>query len=67
MLPLYLDARVGPVLRRVDAVAGRRAHAEFTLDLAPRATPQAYYFCPFAVQDLGVSVSRVHFTVLPRP
>ncbi|MFG2422930.1 hypothetical protein ACGFWD_28280 [Streptomyces sp. NPDC048448] len=67
VLPLYLDARVGPVLRRVDAVAGRRAHAEFTLDLAPRATPQAYYFCPFAVQDLGVSVSRVHFTVLPRP
>ncbi|MFF2996093.1 hypothetical protein ACFVTC_16175 [Streptomyces sp. NPDC057950] len=67
VLPLYLDARVGPVLRRVDAVAGRRVHAEFTLDLAPRATPQAYYFCPFAVQDLGVSVSRVHFTVLPRP
>ncbi|MFE5141903.1 hypothetical protein ACFRDV_30275 [Streptomyces fagopyri] len=67
VLPLYLDARVGPVLRRVDAVAGRRAHAEFTLDLAPQATPQAYYFSPFAVQDLGVSVSRVHFTVLPRP
>ncbi|MET9124774.1 hypothetical protein [Streptomyces sp. NPDC004528] len=66
VLPLYLDARVGPVLRRVDAVAGRRAHAEFTLDLAPQATPQAYYFCPFAVQDLGMSVSRVHFTVLPR-
>ncbi|MFJ5273968.1 hypothetical protein [Streptomyces sp. NPDC088358] len=67
VLPLYLDARVGPVLRRVEAVAGQRAHAEFTLDLAPRATPQAYYFCPFAVQDLGMSVSRVHFTVLPRP
>ncbi|WP_393071942.1 hypothetical protein [Streptomyces sp. LN704] len=67
VLPLYLDARVGPVLRRVDAAAGRRAHAEFTLDLTPRVTPQAYYFCPFAVQDLGVSVSRVHFTVLPRP
>ncbi|MGW3632193.1 hypothetical protein ACWD7F_18860 [Streptomyces sp. NPDC005122] len=67
VLPLYLDARVGPVLRRVDAVTGRRARAEFTLALAPRATPQAYYFSPFAVQDLGVSVSRVHFTVLPRP
>ncbi|MFD8154412.1 hypothetical protein ACFV28_27170 [Streptomyces sp. NPDC059720] len=66
VLPLYLDARVGPVLRRVEAARpGDRVHAEFTVAVAPGATPQAYYFCPYAVQDLGVSVSRVHFTLRP--
>ncbi|MFI9754648.1 hypothetical protein [Streptomyces collinus] len=66
VLPLYLDARVGPVLRRVEASRpGERVHAEFTVAIAPGATPQAYYFCPYAVQDLGISVSRVHFTLRP--
>jgi hypothetical protein len=66
VLPVYLDARVGPVLRRVEASRpGERVHAEFTVGTAPGATPQAYYFCPYAVQDLGISVSRVHFTLGP--
>jgi hypothetical protein len=45
--------------------AGERVHAEFTITPSRDATPQAYYFCPYAVQDLGVSVSRVHFTLRP--
>ncbi|MFJ3309391.1 hypothetical protein ACIPSA_41375 [Streptomyces sp. NPDC086549] len=66
VLPVYLDAKVGPVLRRVEATRpGERVHAEFTVTMSPGATPQAYYFCPYAVQDLGVSVSRVHFTLEP--
>jgi hypothetical protein len=66
VLPVYLDAKVGPVLRRVRAEgAGERVHAEFTITPSRDATPQAYYFCPYAVQDLGVSVSRVHFTLRP--
>ncbi|MFF3469125.1 hypothetical protein [Streptomyces sp. NPDC002619] len=66
VLPVYLDAKVGPVLRRVEATRpGERVHAEFTVTMSPGATPQAYYFCPYAVQDLGVSVSRVHFTLHP--
>ncbi|GGJ51597.1 hypothetical protein [Streptomyces brasiliensis] len=64
VLPVYLDAKVGPVLRRVEAVrAGERVHAAFTITLSTGASPQAYYFCPYAVQDLGISVSRVHFTL----
>jgi hypothetical protein len=66
VLPVYLDAKVGPVLRRAEATRpGERVHAEFTVTVAPGATPQAYYFCPYAVQDVGVSVSRVHFTLHP--
>ncbi|GHE14130.1 hypothetical protein [Streptomyces alanosinicus] len=66
VLPVYLDAKVGPVLRRVQADrAGARVRAEFTLTPSGAATPQAYYFCPYAVQDLGISVSRVHFTLHP--
>ncbi|WP_330343113.1 hypothetical protein [Streptomyces sp. NBC_00557] len=66
VLPVYLDAKVGPVLRRVRAErAGERVHAEFTITPSRDAIPQAYYFCPYAVQDLGISVSRVHFTLLP--
>ncbi|WP_405606830.1 hypothetical protein [Streptomyces sp. NBC_00076] len=66
VLPVYLDARVGPVLRRVEASRpGERVHAEFTVGTTPGATPQAYCFCPYAVQDLGISVSRVHFTLGP--
>jgi hypothetical protein len=66
VLPLYLDARVGPVLRRVKAQRpGERVRARFTIDTAPGAVPQAYYFCPYAVQDLGISLSRVHFTLRP--
>ncbi|MER6569558.1 hypothetical protein ABT288_26060 [Streptomyces sp. NPDC001093] len=66
VLPVYLDAKVGPVLRRVRAErAGERVHAEFTITPSREATPQAYYFCPYAVQDLGISVSRVHFTLHP--
>ncbi|MFJ9041477.1 hypothetical protein ACIRF8_33545 [Streptomyces sp. NPDC102406] len=66
VLPVYLDAKAGPVLRRVEASApGERVRTTFTLAVAPAATPQAYYFCPYAVQDLGISVSRVHFAVGP--
>ncbi|MGW2649304.1 hypothetical protein ACWC2T_31420 [Streptomyces sp. NPDC001393] len=66
VLPVYLDAKVGPVLRRVQADrAGERVRAEFTITPSGAATPQAYYFCPYAVQDLGISVSRVHFTLHP--
>lgn len=66
VLPVYLDAKAGPVLRRVEATRpGERVHAEFTIAMAAGATPQAYYFCPYAVQDLGVSVARVHFTLHP--
>ncbi|MFC7310287.1 hypothetical protein ACFQVC_39510 [Streptomyces monticola] len=65
VLPLYLDAKVGPVLRRVEARAGETAHAEFSVALDPRATPQAYYFSPYAVHDLGISMARVHFTLSP--
>ncbi|MFF4402669.1 hypothetical protein [Streptomyces sp. NPDC001480] len=66
VLPVYLDAKVGPVLRRVEATRpGERVHAEFTVTMAAAATPQAYYFCPYAVQDLGISVARVHFTLHP--
>ncbi|MEU3891902.1 hypothetical protein [Streptomyces sp. NPDC029041] len=66
VLPLYLDARVGPVLRRVEASRpGERVHAEFTVVIGLGATPQAYCFSPYAVQDLGIPVSRVHFTLRP--
>ncbi|WP_394425924.1 hypothetical protein [Streptomyces sp. SGAir0957] len=66
VLPVYLDAKAGPVLRRVAAGGpGERVRTTFTLAVAPAATPQAYYFCPYAVQDLGISVSRVHFAVAP--
>ncbi|WP_353947361.1 hypothetical protein ABII15_38635 (plasmid) [Streptomyces sp. HUAS MG91] len=66
VLPVYLDARAAPVLRRVEAAGpGDRVRTTFTLAVASGATPQAYYFCPYAVQDLGISVSRVHFAVAP--
>ncbi|MGW5126937.1 hypothetical protein ACWEQ7_23405 [Streptomyces sp. NPDC004069] len=42
-------------------------HVSITVRVAPGATPQAYYFCPYAVQDLGITVARVHFTVGPAP
>ncbi|WP_445529517.1 hypothetical protein [Streptomyces cyslabdanicus] len=68
VLPVYLDAKVGPVLRRVEATApGERVHAPFTVRVAPGATPQAYSFCPYTVQDLGITAARVHVTVRPAP
>ncbi|MGW0548749.1 hypothetical protein [Streptomyces altiplanensis] len=67
VLPTYLLASVQPVLRRVEVDAGERAHAEFTVQTAPEAAPQAYYFTPYAVHGLGIATRRVHFTLAPAP
>lgn len=65
VLPTYLLAKVQPVLRRVEVAAGEPAHTEFTLRMDPEAAPQAYYFTPYAVHDLGIATRRVHFTLSP--
>lgn len=67
VLPGYLNARVRPVLRRAQARAGETVRGEFAIELAPEATPQAYYHTPYAVQDLGISTRRVHFTLTGSP
>ncbi|MCW2898529.1 MAG: hypothetical protein JWO67_794 [Streptosporangiaceae bacterium] len=67
VLPMYLNARVRPVLRRAEVRAGEIARGEFEIEMAPEATPQAYYFIPYAVQDLGISTRRVHFTLAGSP
>ncbi|MFE2285538.1 hypothetical protein ACFXDJ_15370 [Streptomyces sp. NPDC059443] len=67
VLPTYLNARVRPALCREEASAGGTARAEFEIEMAPQATPQAYYFTPYAVQDLGISTRRVHFTLTGSP
>ena len=65
VLPAYLLAKVQPVLRRVEVAAGEPAQTDFVLRMDPRAAPQAYYFTPYAVHDLGVATRRVHFTLFP--
>lgn len=64
-LPSYLDARVRPLMRRVAVRPGEAARTELTLDLAPGAAPQAYYFTVFAVHDLGIATARVQFGLHP--
>ncbi|MFE4973191.1 hypothetical protein ACFRAR_13880 [Kitasatospora sp. NPDC056651] len=65
VLPMYLNARVRPALSRKDVGAGQSARCDFEVEIAAEATPQAYYFTPYAVHDLGISTRRVHFTVSP--
>lgn len=65
VLPMYLHAEVGPVLRRTEARAGEPAQVEFEIRTAPEAVPQAYYFTPYAVHDLGIATRRVHFSLTP--
>ncbi|MFB7615822.1 hypothetical protein [Kitasatospora sp. NPDC056181] len=65
VLPMYLNGRAVPALTRKEVRAGESARCEFAIEIAAEATPQAYYFTPYAVHDLGVSTRRVHFTVSP--
>ncbi|MFE3602203.1 hypothetical protein [Streptomyces sp. NPDC059142] len=60
-----IRVQVRPSLRRVEVAAGQPARAEFTVGIEPDAVPQLYCLLPFAVQDLGIAVSRVYFTVAP--
>ncbi|MFJ2186430.1 hypothetical protein ACIOJE_00535 [Kitasatospora sp. NPDC087861] len=65
VLPMYLNARALPALSRKEVRAGESARCDFAIEIAAEAAPQAYYFTPYAVHDLGVSTRRVHFTVSP--
>ncbi|MFG2912794.1 hypothetical protein ACGF0D_07865 [Kitasatospora sp. NPDC048298] len=65
VLPMYLNARARPALSRKEVRAGESARCDFEVEIAAEATPQAYYFTPYAVHDLGISTRRVHFTVSP--
>ncbi|MFF3766429.1 hypothetical protein ACFYYR_20425 [Streptomyces sp. NPDC001922] len=62
---LRSDCTVTPSATKVRAAAGQWHEAEFSLAVDAGAHPQAYYFTAFAVQDLGLSVARWDFGVLP--
>ncbi|MFG2134819.1 hypothetical protein ACGFNV_44720 [Streptomyces sp. NPDC048751] len=62
---LRSDCTVTPAQHKVRAVGGQWHEVEFSLVIDTGAHPQAYYFTAFAVQDLGLSVARWDFGVLP--
>ncbi|MFE6134263.1 hypothetical protein ACFQ6Q_39325, partial [Streptomyces sp. NPDC056437] len=62
---LRSDCTVTPSRSKVRGTAGQWHEAEFSLAIDAGAHPQAYYFTAFAVQDLGLSVARWDFGVLP--
>ncbi|MEU6907488.1 hypothetical protein ABZ935_19335 [Streptomyces coeruleorubidus] len=62
---LRSDCTVTPEQRKVRAAGGQWHEVEFSLVVDAGAHPQAYYFTAFAVQDLGLSVARWDFGVLP--
>ena len=65
IVPTWAKATVGPPLRRLRVAAGEPKRTTFAITIAPDAEPQAYYHQAFAVHQLGISVTRFHFGVVP--
>jgi hypothetical protein len=68
-VPVYLRqaVRATPGLQRLRAQAGQAATVDFAIGCDPQVAPQGYYFTVFCIQDLGISLCRQHFAVLPLP
>ncbi len=64
-VPGILRARIGPPLHRVRLRAGEPRRVGFDIGVDGTAVPQEYHYTVFAIQDLGISVLRRHFGVLP--
>ncbi|MFD8559474.1 hypothetical protein ACWDOR_17820 [Streptosporangium canum] len=64
-VPGILRARIGPPLHRVRLRAGEPRRVAFDVGVDGTAAPQEYHYTVFAIQDLGISVLRHHFGVLP--
>lgn len=64
-VPGDLRARIHPGLHRVRLRAGERRRVDFDIAPDPAAAPQEYHYTVFGVQDLGISLLRRHFGVLP--
>ncbi|MEU7458484.1 hypothetical protein [Streptosporangium roseum] len=64
-VPGILRARIGPPLHRVRLRAGEPRRVGFDIGVDGAAIPQEYHYTVFAIQDLGISVLRRHFGVLP--
>jgi hypothetical protein len=66
-VPRYLrpDCTVTPLHEKVRATTGEIREIDFSLAITPQAPPRAYYFTAFAVQDIGVSITRRQFGIVP--
>ena len=66
-VPRYLrpDCTVTPPQQKVRATAGEGREVDFSLAIASGTPPRAYYFTAFAVQDIGVAITRRHFGIVP--